>query len=157
MKLLFAITVVALFTFGCNAQSVEKDKKGTQNKPKESWKVDKEVDENGNVVRYDSTYTWSYSNVDGDTINVNVDSLMQSFQSYFNDRMPSVFGQNFMEPMLNDSLLPRDLFGENYFHDRFKDEFFDMDKMIQQMDSIRSQFLKDDYPQMHSRIHAPHK
>ena len=157
MKLLFAITVVALFTFGCNAQSVDKDKKSTQNKPKESWKVDKEVDENGNVIRYDSTYTWSYSNVDGDTVNVNVDSMMQSFQNYFNDRMPSVFGQNLMEPMMNDSLLSRDFFAEDYFHDRFKDAFFDMDKMFQQMDSIRSQFFKDDFPQMDRKIHAPKK
>jgi hypothetical protein len=155
MKKLVAIMVVALFTFGCNAQSVDNSEKSTENKPVEHWKVDKQVDENGNVVRYDSTYTWSYSNMTGDSVNVNVDSLMQSFESYFNDRMPDVFGQSFMEPMMNDSLLRRDFFADNYFHDRFKDEFFDVDKMIQQMDSMRSQFFKNDLPLLEKKIPAP--
>lgn len=157
MKKIFAIMVVALFTFGCNAQSVDKSEKSTENKPVESWKVDKQVDENGNVIRYDSTYTWSYSNMAGDSVNVNVDSLMQSFETYFNNRMPAVFGQNFMNPMMDDSLLRRDFFADNYFHDRFKDEFFDVDKMMQQMDSLRGQFFKNDLPHLEKKFHVPKK
>jgi hypothetical protein len=157
MKKLLSIMVVALFTFGCNAQSVDQSEKSTENKPEEHWKVDKQLDENGNVIRYDSTYTWSYSNIDGDSVNVNVDSLMHSFENYFNDRMPAVFGQSFMDPMLNDSLLRRDFFADNYFNDRFKDEFFDVDKMLQQMDSLRSQFFTNDLPHLEKKFNVPKK
>ena len=152
MKRLLVLSVVALFTFGCNAQKSEQQKEIVQNKPNESWTVNKEVDENGNVIRYDSTYTWSYTNVEGDSVNVNVDSLMNSFESYFGDRMPSVLGQDFMEPMLGDSLLRHDFFADNYFHDRFQEEFFDVDKMFQRMDSLRNQFFKEELPKVEQKI-----
>ena len=133
MKRLFALSVIALFAFGCSAQNKEQQKEKIENKPQKSWTVNKEFDENGNVIRYDSTYTWSYSNVEGDLVNVNVDSLMNSFKSYFNDQMPSIIGQDFMKPMMGDSLLREDFFSNNFFHDRFKDDFFDVDKMFLRM------------------------
>ncbi len=38
------------------------------NQPKEDIKVNKEYDENGYLIRYDSTYTYYYSNIEGDEI-----------------------------------------------------------------------------------------
>ena len=152
MKRFFALSVIVLFAFGCNAQKTEQQKEKTENKPNESWTVNKEVDENGNVIRYDSTYTWSYSNVEGDSVNVNVDSLMNSFKNYFGAQMPSVFGQDFMNPMMNDSMLHRDFFAEDFFQNQFKYEFFDADKMFQRMDSIRGQFFKERLPELEQKI-----
>lgn len=164
MKTLVVSIVVALFTLGCSAQDqsgkgVKKmsENKDSKNKPEEHWSVNKEVDENGNVISYDSTYTWSYTNNEGDSVNVDVDSMMQSFESFFNDRMPSVWGESLMDPMLGDSLLSRDFFADNYFHDRFKKDFFDVDKMFQRMDSLRESFFKQALPELEQKSHSIEK
>ncbi len=138
--------------FACNAQTSEPQKENKKNTPNESWTVNKEMDENGNIIRYDSTYTWSYSTIEGDSVNVNVDSLMQSFQQYFDDRMPSLFGDNFMAPMLNDSMLRHDFFSDDFFQRRFEDDFFDMDKMFERMDSIRNQFFREKFPEIKPKM-----
>ncbi len=152
MKRLLACGVMALFMFACNAQNSEPQKENKKNTPNESWTVNKEMDENGNIIRYDSTYTWSYSNIEGDSVNVNVDSLMQSFQQYFDDRMPSLFGENFMRPLLGDSLLRNDFFDDDFFRRRFEDDFFDVEKMFERMDSIRNQFFKEKFPDMEQKL-----
>ena len=63
-------TLLLMFIIiGCNSQ--EKDKKQTENnlkedsivKPEEKWDVHKEYDEFGNLIKYDSIYSWSYSNI----------------------------------------------------------------------------------------------
>ncbi len=151
MKTFVVALAVALFTSGCNAQDHSEkgsDKKDLKNMPKESWTVKKELDENGNLIGYDSTYTWSYSTQNGDTLSLNVDSVMRSIKSYFSKTMPPVWDQSLMNPMLNDSLLRRDLFSDDYFYKRWKDDFFDMDKMFDRMDSVRNQFFKQNFPDM---------
>jgi len=149
MKTLFVTLAVALFAYGCNAQSQsgkETDKsevkKDGQNEPKESWTVKKEMDENGNVIGYDSTYTWSYSTANGDSLTLNADSVFQSIQSFFGNDMSQVWDKSLMDPMMRDSLLPRELFSNNYFEKRWKDDYFDMDKMFQEMDSLRNRFFE---------------
>jgi len=163
MKTLFVTLAVALFTFGCNAQSQPEKgtdkkevKKEEQNAPKESWTVKKEMDDNGNVIGYDSTYTWSYSTMDGDSVTVDVDSMMNSIQSYFGKTMPGVWDKSIMDPMMRDSLLPRELFSDNYFEQRWKDDYFDMDKMFEEMDSLRNMFFDQHFPDM-KNIPAPPK
>ncbi|MCK3684858.1 hypothetical protein [Maribellus sp. YY47] len=158
MKTLVLSIVVALFTLGCSAQDQPEkggkklsEKKDAKNKPEEHWTVNKEVDENGNVISYDSTYTWSYTNTEGDSVNVDVDSMMQSFESFFNKKMPSVWGESLMNPMFGDSLLSRDFFSDNYFHDRFENDFFDVDKMFQRMDSLRESFFKQALPELEKK------
>lgn len=164
MKTFVVTLAVALFTLGCSAQDHSEKgpdktelKKDQKNMPKENWTVKKELDENGNVIAYDSTYTWSYSTENGDSFSVNVDSVMQSIKSYFSKNMPSVWDKSLMDPMLNDSLLQRDLFSDDYFHERWKDDFFDMDKMFDRMDSIRNQFFKQEFPDMEQLNTPPSK
>ncbi|MCB4234259.1 hypothetical protein LDL59_01710 [Kaistella anthropi] len=48
------------------------------NQPIEDIKVNKEYDENGNLIRYDSTYTYYYSNIEGDEIAA--DSIFNNFR-----------------------------------------------------------------------------
>jgi len=152
MKTLNLLLVTALLVTGCKAQDKDKnapeivqDKSTIQNIPKESWSIKKEVDEDGNVTRYDSTYTWSYSNL-GDSIDVNVDSVLNSFDLYFNRRMPSLWGPKFMNPMWRDSTTFPDFFTDDYFHNRWRKNLYDMDNMFKQMDSMRNRFFDDNYP-----------
>jgi hypothetical protein len=147
MKKLLLLSVVAVLLNACNAQ--DKGKNETSNevqpKPKVSWKVNKEVDENGNIIRYDSTYTWTYSS-NGEHVNVNVDSVLNAFNSYFNTQFPGFLDKSIMDPFWNDSLLHKDFLMDDYFYQRFQQNFLQMDEMFKRMDSIRNKFFEDHFP-----------
>jgi len=155
MKKLILMLSIALLTTGCNGQQGEKSATTQQKnkkentvagQPKISWDVKKEKDKNGNIIRYDSTYTWSYTNADGDSMKVNADSVLQSFHSYFNENFPSIINRSFTQPLWNDSLFYRDFYQDDYFRNRWQQNYFEMDKMFRSMDSIRNQFFYDQYP-----------
>jgi len=137
---------------GCNAQNKE-DQKIDQNEmekmkkqPVERSEVHREYDEYGNLKKYDSIYSWSYSNIEGDSIDVNLDSIMGTFRNHFelitpfNDKYQFRY---FPEP---DSLFMRDFFKEDYYFKNWEDNQNDIEDMIRRMDSMRNHFLKDAYP-----------
>lgn len=145
---LFALSFIA-----CDSQ--EKKKKETQEpvkkeqdtiKPKESWDVKKEYDEFGNLIKYDSIYSYSYSNIKGDSIKVNLDSIMNSFRGYFEEISPFRMKDRFSYFPQNDSLFMNDFFREDYFFSQWKQHPLDVEKMIRQMDSTRNLFLKRFHP-----------
>jgi len=147
--------MMAVCITGCNAQedkggsSIDKKAEETNsmgNQPRISWEVKKEVDEDNNIIRYDSTYTWSYTNMEGDSVTVNIDSVMQSFNRYFYDQFPSIWDKNFIYPYRNDSLLQQDFFKDDYFQNQWRQNYFQMEEMFMGMDSLRSQFLLRSYP-----------
>jgi hypothetical protein len=75
----------------------EKRREYNNNKecPQTEIKVNKEYDKNGNLVRFDSSYSYYYSNVAGDT--VLQDSILNAFKAHFNQHY---FFSN--EPFFND-------------------------------------------------------
>ena len=75
---LFSLIIICLFT---NALAQNTDKK--QNMPRENSKVTKEYDEKGNLTKFDSVYTYSWS---GDT------TMMKSISP---DELSKMFGGNF--------------------------------------------------------------
>ena len=111
-------------------------------KPDVQIKVNKELDKDGNVIRYDSSYTWSWSS-DGS----------QSFPSdFFSDSNKA----DFFQPFENNFFFGND-FGENYF-DSFEftnDSVFnkhfsnpdinklhnEMQKMLQQQQRMMEEFF----------------
>lgn len=139
MKTYLCLFACALFATATHAQQ-------NKSQPKESWNVNKERDEQGNITRYDSTYTWSYSNMDGESVNINMDSIMNSFHSYFDQQFPSIWKYDFGAPVWNDSLLHRDFFNQDYFFNRWQNDFFQMDNMFRQMDSLRNRFFYESFP-----------
>ena len=148
------VIAIALLATGCNGQqeknassSKQDQKKVTKfPEPTVSWDVNKKFDENGNVVSYDSIYTWSYTNMDGDSVDVNVDSIREHFNAYLDSNLPSVWNKSFTQPMWNDSLFFNDILQDNYFHDRWQQDYFQMDEMFRHMDSLRNKFFYDRYP-----------
>ena len=141
---------------GCTAQDDNKalpdaataDSVATVEKPepKVSWKVNKETDEYGNIIRYDSIYSWSYATGDGELRNIDVDSLMRSFSGFMNERMPGMWEDRIWSPFQRDSLWREDFWSDDFFHNRWKREFYDMDYMFRRMDSLRNKFLRDEFP-----------
>ena len=145
------MTAAILSAIACNAQQ-NKGANETQqnnakgNQPKVSWKVNKQLDKNGNVIAYDSTYTWSYTDTSGAPVSVNVDSVMGAFNGYFNNNFPSLWGRNFPNPFPNDSTFSNDFFQPNYFQNLWQDNFFNMENMFRQMDSLHNQFFQQNFP-----------
>jgi len=155
MKTLALVMMVVIGVTACSAQqkkdlSTSKEKTETSQsnakQPKVSWKVNKKLDKNGNVISYDSTYTWSYTNMNGDSVSVDADSVLQSFHKYFNNNFPPLWEKNLSGPIWNDSIMRGELFRNDFFQNMWKEDVFDMDKMFRQMDSLRNQYFNETYP-----------
>lgn len=146
MKKSALITIIAMSFLACNAQEQKDKKQESINTPQESWSVNKETDENGNITRYDSTYTWSYSNLNGDSNTVKLDSVMQSFNDFFQSNSPFDWNDHFSFFPKNDSLLMNNFFKHDYFFDQWNQHQLNIEKMMKEMDSIRNEFLNKNYP-----------
>lgn len=148
---ILVLMLMLLGVTGCNAQEKEKTAAADKNEklqaeiPKGNWKVNKEFDENGNLISYDSTYVYSYSTINGDTIsNAQMDEVFRSFDSFFKSehRMgPSAFMGSFLNDSLHGS---QNFFEDDFFSNRMLSEHFQ--QQIRMMDSIRNQFLRQNYP-----------
>lgn len=138
----FSIIALALslFLVSCNGQT-EKDENKTKKdtiKPSENIKVNKEYDEEGNLVRYDSTYTSFYSNIENDTIRA--DSIFSSFMDIFNNSYPFSNKFYFNQLFFQDSLLKYDFYKDDFFMNRYRNNLFKMDKLFEDMDSLKNDF-----------------
>ncbi len=139
MKAIIAAGLLLLAS-GCNAQTEKVNKNVASTAPKETVKpkvdvkVNKQYDEKGNLVAYDSVYTWSYSSQGGTLDGVHADSVMASFKKQLNFNMdfPSFFKSSF-------------------------DDYFDMGKMMGEMDSLRGSFMRREYSEMSNKAEANNK
>jgi len=148
MKNLMIILLSFFTLISCNAQSKkEKDNKSNKIsketiKPKIDYKVNKEYDENGNLIRLDSTYTYYYSNIDKDAMMK--DSVFKKINEHFNRNSP--FGKSFYDDFFQDGFNEDDFFQEDFFRGNFKRNHEMMNKMMQRMDSLKNQFFIEEFP-----------
>jgi uncharacterized protein YycO len=114
------------------------------NKPQVHINVKKAYDKNGNIIRYDSTYEWTYSSHNGKQ-DINLDSLMGHFMPFFRENLPDSLSRVFGNPNLNpdDSAMMMNFFNNAHFFDQWQKEVFDMNHEMQAMDSLRMEFLKN--------------
>ena len=75
----------SLVLTGCNGQNNDKANEIkndtiTQIQPKTDIRVNKKYDADGNLIRYDSSYSYYYSNIENDTILK--DSIFDNFRNY---------------------------------------------------------------------------
>lgn len=95
MKAGFLFLIVSLFlALGTNAQKTDQK----PNSPQEKSTVKREYDEKGNLIRFDSTYTYSSS---GDTIlnqSISPEKIQEFFSEHFGNKSDSSFtGNSFFE------------------------------------------------------------
>ncbi len=113
--------------------------------PKIHSNVNRQYDDKGNLIGYDSTYTWSWSNVDTIGTVFPNDSLFTFFNPHWDN--------DFMNPFSffdNDSLL----FGK--FSNPFMDNFMpDIDKQIEEMMKQHEEMYKHFMIQPKPLIPAP--
>ena len=141
MKKIMTVLFFLLLIFtGCDAQKKKntEDKTG-KNQPETNIIVNKEYDENGNIIKYDSTYSYYYSNIENNQFVG--DSLFSSFREHFNKRYSFSNDPFFDNIFFQDSLLDFDFYKKDFFKDRFSNNWQHMNKLFQEMDSIKNHFF----------------
>lgn len=108
--------------------------------PKIDIKVNKQFDEDGNQIGFDSTYTSYYSNVEGDTMLM--DSLFKQFSPFFQSRYPDFFNSQFDNIFFNDSMIYDDFFRADFFKKRFEMHNKHLKRIMNEMDSIKNEFYE---------------
>ncbi|MBT8183647.1 MAG: hypothetical protein KJN76_02305 [Eudoraea sp.] len=144
------IFVVAILAISCNAQENKKENNNKEEiseatPPKGSWRVNREYDEAGNLIQYDSIYSWSSEDEFGNLSAMDQDSLLQSFHSKFfkHFRGSSAFNpKDFPGFFDNDSLIRERFFSEDFFDSEFGKDFMDIDRIHERMEKMQEQFLK---------------
>ena len=144
------LVALSLMVSSCHETTSGQDKTASKqdtasadssHKPKVNISVNKHYDDKGNVIGFDSTYTSYYSNIEGDTSRM--DTLMRSFDTYFDRNHFRTFGNEFNSLFFNDSLRYPDFFHGDFFLKRYElnDSYFR--DMMKRMDSIKNRFYKE--------------
>jgi len=149
MKKYVLLFMVGLLSVSCKGQENETKKFEKENnktnivdEPKGTWKVDKEFDENGNLIRYDSIYSWSSNNKFDNLSLSDRDSLMQTFKSRFFSNYSGFENQGFEDIFSQDSLFSERFFNDGFFGSDFGKDFMAIDKIRQQMIERQKKFLE---------------
>ncbi|MGJ8745953.1 hypothetical protein [Polaribacter sp.] len=158
MKKYILLFMVGLLSVSCNGQNNEKiksekeeNKTNIKEEPKGTWKVDKEFDENGNLIKYDSVYSWSSHNKLDNLSSNERDSLMHSLKSRFFTNYSGFENQWFDDVFSRDSLFSKRFFNDDFFDSNFGKDFMDLDKLRQQMMVRQKKFLE----KYHSEFNKP--
>jgi hypothetical protein len=120
-------------------------KEDTLNKPRINVRVNKQYDDKGRIVKFDSTYFYFYSSPEK-SLQLGNDSVYSSFRSFFEKSYPNLMSRQNNNIFFNDSLFKYDFFNDDYFQKRFELNEKMFENMYQQMDSIKREFLKHNYP-----------
>ena len=154
MKKIGILLVCTLLALSCSAQDKEKDKvikeKAEQagEVPGGTWKVDKEFDENGNLIRYDSIYSWSSSGEMNNLDDLDKDSTLQSFRSKFYRQFSNIDRDRFGDMFGEDSLFTRHFFNEDFFDSDFGQDFMDIDRIRERMEAMQRRLLNRYAPEV---------
>jgi len=149
MKKYFLLFMIGLLSGSCNSQKNDtekteiKESEGTVvEQPKGSWKVDKEFDDDGNLIRYDSIYSWSSNGKLNNLSTVDEDSLLQAFKSRFFTNFSDFKNNGFNDVFSKDSLFSKHYFNDDFFGSDFGKDYMDIDKITQQMIARQKKFLE---------------
>ena len=144
---------VAILATSCNAQDSEnvpekssdlETQKDSLHKPKGNWKVNKEVDENGNIIRYDSIYSWSSS---GNIKGMDSDSIFNQMQSMMQKRFSMLQSPHLNGFSERDSIMKQffsdDFFKDGFFSNAVPSGFPNINEIMKQMEAMRQNFFND--------------
>lgn len=145
IRFIALLSIVAISVTGCNGQQKNQNKeKQNANLPETDIKVNKEYDEDGNLIRYDSTYSYYYSNIAEDK--TMQDSIFNAFREHFNDQYFFSNRPFFEEFFFEDSLLHYDFYKEDFFSKRFQHNMKRMEELFKEMDSVKNQYYLEQFP-----------
>ncbi|MFO7869741.1 MAG: hypothetical protein R6U95_10635 [Bacteroidales bacterium] len=151
MKTIIGILLIGLCCASCNAQDEnstspkEPKQTNTQSKPEEKVIVNKEYDDDGNIIKYDSTYSYYYSNIEGDK--KVADSIFNQFKKSFNQQYTFSEQPFFYDFFFEDSLLHYDFYKKDFFIERYKQNMKQMNQLFMEMDSVKNEFFEKQFPE----------
>ena len=144
MKKFIFFAFLLFFSFGCNAQVNKAQNKEKSNvhkiKPKTNIVVNKEYDKNGNLIRYDSTYSYFYSNVKGDS--TLADSIFANFKGKVFNSFPDIKTPFWNNMFFEDSLLSYDFYKDDFFTKRFEMNMKKFEKLFKEVDMFKNEYYK---------------
>ncbi len=143
----WTLVVLMLLMNSCSGQSAKSDQKEqvAQPEPQTEIRVNREYDEDGNLIRYDSTYASYYTTI-GDNQRLK-DSLFFDFRSKLDKQYP-FFNRTFMDDLFfEDSLLKYDFYKRDFFSERFRRNMQRLDDLFIEMDSIKNQYFIRPFPE----------
>ncbi len=155
MKRILVLLLIPFLFTGCsdaqtagNKKDKEKNPVVAENapKPKVDIKVNKVFDDKGNLVRYDSTYVWTYSNIEGDSVVVNADTVLSEFKPLFEKQFPDFKIPETGDFLFGDSTLYYDFFSPDYFYQRWQQSLKESERLFREMDSLKNKFFQQNYP-----------
>jgi hypothetical protein len=139
ISILFSLIIVS-----CNGQKNENAiSKAKDNQPKTNILVNKEYDDSGNLIKYDSTYSYYYSNIEND--NLLRDSIMNQFKRSFNKQYLFSKDPFFNDFFFQDSLLNFDFYTKDFFLNRYQNNPQRMNQLFMEMDSIKNLFYREQF------------
>ncbi|TMM31278.1 hypothetical protein FDT66_04720 [Polaribacter aestuariivivens] len=137
------LLLLTLSFFSCQSQNNSNNSRAIQKDsivPETKIKVHKQYDENGNLVRIDSTYTSFYSNIKGDSILEK--SSFKNFKNNFDEQF-NLNNSFFRNHFFQDSLfMKNDFYTDDFFKNNFKSHQQQIDRMLKKMDSLKNDFYK---------------
>ena len=133
MKTLKLIPLFCLLFFNCSGQDKQKTEEKTI-KPDENIQVNKEYDEFGNLIKYDSIYSYRYSS--NDTLSNNI---QMQFQKHFNSH--SFFNDSFYNDFFRRDSITGGYNSKDFFQDGFMNQNNQIKNMMKRMDSIQQLFF----------------
>lgn len=119
-----------IVTAGVFGQTEKKGQPAASTQPKANIKVNKEYDKNGNLIRYDSTYTYVYTGADS----LMKDSFYKEFEKRFDSFFPSSHFSFFDDYFINDSS-----------RIRYSEYMKKLDKLYREIDSVRYEYFYEQY------------
>ena len=107
--------------------------------PQVDVRVNKQYDEDGNLIAYDSSYTSVYQGRSGDA--AFMDSVFKDFMPGFGMRYPFLNDPGFNSLFFPDTSFHRDFFHHDFFQKRMEMNQRYMQRMMEQMDSLKNQYF----------------
>jgi len=135
------------------------------NSPNKNIKVKKEFDKNGNLIRYDSTYVYTWSSDSNNQCQADSIILKQFEQKlgeskYMMKHFRKFFGKDslwegqFIDPFFSNDFFNDDFFNPKFFNDDSLPEshnfFNDFDKMMEEQMKFREKYMQRMNHQMDS-------
>lgn len=147
--LVHALAFVTMALSACNGQAQQHRKNAANadtlaaqlDTPRTEVRVNKEYDERGNLIAYDSTYSSFYSSHNADP--AIMDSLFGDFHPRLNMRFPFMHDPGFNDLFFRDTLLYPDFFHDDFFEKRMELNEQWMRRMMAQMDSMKNDWFRD--------------
>jgi hypothetical protein len=110
--------------------------------PQVEVKVNKQFDENGNLIAFDSTYTTIYpGRADNPAF---MDSVFKDLKGRSRNWYPFLKDPGFNDLFMQDSLMESDFFHDDHFRKRFELNRRYMEQMMTRMDSVKNSFLQQE-------------